>query len=286
MLGEDWPPVLPRELLERGFEHDGRRVPLVGPQGIFKPAAISGDMPLSITTVPPRPDRPAPYDDDFGYGTVVYKYRGTDPMHHENVGLRRAMTTQTPLVYFKGIVPGRYLAVWPVYVIGDNPAQLAFSIAFEPGDTSVLPEAILVVEEARRSYAQRVVRQRLHQAGFRERVLAAYRRTCSICRLRHDQLLDAAHIIADGRPGGDPVVPNGLALCKLHHAAFDANILGIRPDLVVEVRRDVLEEIDGPMLRHGLQGLHGAGVWTPRLPTLRPSVDRLEERYAEFREAG
>lgn len=30
--------VLPRELLARGFDFRGRRVPLVGPQGIFKPA--------------------------------------------------------------------------------------------------------------------------------------------------------------------------------------------------------------------------------------------------------
>jgi len=41
-------------------------------------------------------------------------------------------------------------------------------------------------------------------------------------------------------------VPNGLALCKIHHAAFDMNILGIRPDHVVEIRTDVLEERDGP----------------------------------------
>ena len=43
--------VLPRALLAQGFQFDGRRVPILGPQGIFKPAVLP-EMPLSITTVP------------------------------------------------------------------------------------------------------------------------------------------------------------------------------------------------------------------------------------------
>jgi putative restriction endonuclease len=83
------------------------------------------------------------------------------------------------------------------------------------------------------------------------------------------------------------VVTNGLALCKLHHAAFDRHIVGIRPDLVVEVRQDILDEIDGPMLRHGLQELQGTKLLV--LPTRRaqhPNVEALSERYDVFRSAG
>jgi len=82
--------------------------------------------------------------------------------------------------------------------------------------------------------------------GFRQRVLRAYQQCCAICRLRHDELLEAAHILPDGHPLGEPVIPNGLALCKLHHAAFDLYLIGVTPDLEVTVRLDVLEEIDGP----------------------------------------
>ena len=106
--------------------------------------------------------------------------------------------------------------------------------------------------EIRRRYVTRLVRQRLHQQAFRKRVLDAYREHCAICRLRHQELLEAAHIVADRDPEGEPKVSNGLALCKLHHAAFDCDIIGVRPDYVVEIREDVLEEIDGPMLQHGL----------------------------------
>jgi putative restriction endonuclease len=116
--------------------------------------------------------------------------------------------------------------------------------------------------------------------------LDAYEETCAVCRLRHWELLDAAHILPDNHPLGEPVVPNGLALCKLHHAAFDADILGVRPDLKIEVRHDVLREADGPMLKVGLQGFDGQIITVPRQKSLRPNVDFLAERYERFRKAG
>ena len=107
---------------------------------------------------------------------------------------------------------------------------------------------------------------------------------CAICRLRHQELLEAAHIVADRDPEGEPKVSNGLALCKLHHAAFDCHIIGVNPDYRVEVRLDVLEEIDGPMLQHGLQGFHGSSLWLPSKESLKPDQRFLEERYALFRQ--
>lgn len=278
--GEWWPPVLPRDLLAAGFTFQGHRVPLLGPQGIFKPAILP-TIPLSITTVAPSIRKPAPYDDEFGYGHLVYRYRGTDAGHMDNVGLRTALREQTPLIYFHGIVPGRYLCVWPVFIAGDSRAELSFQVAFDPSELVGVPE-LLAEEDARRAYALRLVKQRLHQVGFRERVLTAYQRTCAVCRLRHEELLDASHIIPDGRPRGDPVIPNGLSLCKLHHSAFDANIIGVRPDLTIAVRSDVLAEVDGPMLVHGLQETNNQRIWVPRTRELQPGPERLEERYGEF----
>jgi putative restriction endonuclease len=81
-------------------------------------------------------------------------------------------------------------------------------------------------------------------------------------------------------------VPNGLALCKIHHAAYDRNIVGIRPDLVVEVQPRVLAEVDGPMLLHGLQEMRGVRLTIPRARHAHPDKARLEERYEEFRSVG
>ncbi len=281
--GED----LPRRELARGFEFEGTRVPLLGPQGIFKPAILP-EVPLSITTAPRVEGKPRPYEDEIlGGGRIVYRYRGTDPRHRDNVGLRRAMERRTPLVYFFGLMPGWYAAERPIFIVGEDPSRLAFLVQL--GMPGVLgrrgEDSGERVNEGRREYYTTLALQRVHQRSFRRRVLAAYRETCAVCRLRHRELLDAAHIIRDTEPRGDPVVRNGLSLCKLHHAAFDRNLLGVRPDLVVELREDLLREEDGPMLIHGLQGFQGRKIRVPRSPRKRPDPDRLEERYEEFRRA-
>ncbi len=281
---------LPRTLLAEGFPFEGDRIRLLGPQGIFKPQRMQ--LPLSITTT-----SNGPYDDGFrGDDVLYYHYRGTDPNHRDNVGLREAMRRRVPLVYFHGFVPGRYLAVWPVFIVGDDPGALTFSVQVD--DATGLAQRLRVAEtagaagsylddpgtDARRAYITATVRVRLHQQGFRERVLLAYRQQCALCRLRHEELLDAAHIIPDGEPDSEPIVPNGIALCKLHHAAFDRYFFGIRPDLTVEVSAAILREEDGPMLRHGLQGIHGQRIHRPSSPSLRPDPAFLERRYERFRE--
>lgn len=76
---------------------------------------------------------------------------------------------------------------------------------------------------------------------------------------------------------------NGLALCKIHHAAYDTRILGVRPDLVVQIRTDILGETDGPLLENGLKALHGRNlVAVPRSSRERPDRDLLAVRYERF----
>jgi putative restriction endonuclease len=279
--------VLPISVLRQGFVWEGQRVPLMGPQGIFKPAVLPG-APLSITTVPVVEGRSRPYEDEVGPdGFLRYRYRGTDPGHHENVGLRLAMERQLPLVYLFGTTPGWYRPEWPVFIVGDDPSTLTFTVAMDDPQALRPDLTVDVVDEARRRYVTRLARHRLHQLAFRQRVLRAYRDSCTVCRLHHVELLDAAHIRSDTHPQGEPVVTNGLAMCKLHHAAFDRQIVGIRPDYVVEIRHDVLDEIDGPMFRHGLQDLHGRPLLVvPSRRSQHPDAEALAERYETFRAAG
>lgn len=276
--------VLPYHVLRDGFRFQGERVPLLGPQGIFKPAVLSA-MPLSLTTAPPHPGRAAPYDDELGDdGMIRYRYRGTDPSHRDNAGLRRAMACRVPLVYFYGIVQSKYLAQYPTFVVADDPDRLTFLLQVDQAEAVVAPGTEVGESvQARREYITRAVKVRLHQAAFRERVLTAYRRCCAMCRLRHAPLLDAAHIIADRLPQGLPLVSNGLSHCKLHHAAFDRHLVGVRPDGVVQVARSILDEEDGPMLRHGLQGMHGQAILLPRRVADHPNRQALEQRFEEFR---
>ena len=275
--------TLPRKVLEKGFEHQGQRIPLFGPQGISDPASM--EVPVSITTSPN-----GPYDDAFGSdGLLRYRYRGTDPNHRDNKGLRFAMEERLPLVYFHGLVPGKFVATWPVFLVRDHPDLLAFSVAVDDASHTTMPSNLqsAIAEEgteARREYVTSVARRRLHQSAFRERVLRAYRHQCALCRLSHDELLNASHIIPDSEPEGEPVVSNGLALCTLHHAAFDRFFIGVRPDYTIEVRSDVLEEHDGPTLRYAIQGLHNQSITLPRRREDLPSVEHLTTRYDRFLE--
>ena len=108
---------------------------------------------------------------------------------------------------------------------------------------------------------------------------------CALCRLRHTELLDAAHITPDIEEEGDPVVSNGLSLCKLHHAAFDNFFFTVTPDYRVEVRPSILGESDGPMLIIGLQDINGSLIQLPTRAAQRPDVARLEKRLEIFRAA-
>ena len=106
-----------------------------------------------------------------------------------------------------------------------------------------------------------------------------------MCQLKHEPLLDAAHIVPDSDERGQPEIPNGLSLCKIHHTAYDVGILGISPDYKVHLRNDVLDEIDGPMLRHGLQAMHGSLIQLPRRVDFRPREEYLADRFARFQAA-
>lgn len=273
-------PLTWRELTQ-GFVHDGEPVALIGQKGIWKPRQMS--LPISIVTAAPRDGGgPAPYDDQVtDDGLLRYRYEGTDPHLYTNRWLRECMRQRVPLIYLHGVAKGLYLASWPVLVANDDPAGLSVLVEmldparFRPD----LPMAI--ADEAERRFYTRLTKQRLEQATFRYRVMRAYGESCSVCRLRHGELLDAAHIVSFV-DDGPSTVDNGLALCKIHHAAYDHNILGVSPDARLHLRRDLLDEIDGPMLRHGLQEVHGRSIVLPSRSLDRPRREFLQRRWDQF----
>jgi len=269
------------------FAFDGRLVRLIAPRsGIWRPAGCPAAVSF-FTRFTPISERP-PYDDHVGEdGFPRYKWRGHDPDHADNVALRQATQLQKPLIWLRGIRPGLYQPEYPVWLAGEEPKQEQFVVAlvdqlrdlWTPGLVDALPHNPV------RLYAMREVKARLHQPLFRTEVLLAYDSQCALCRLRYRRLLDAAHIREDA-DGGEPVVPNGVAMCAIHHRAFDADVLGVRPDYKIEIRSDVLREHDGPTLQHALQGLHGVLIELPKRTAQRPNPDLLEERYERFRAAG
>lgn len=182
-------------VIEEGVPFEGQRIPLISQQGIFKPRILP-ELPLSITT-----SHSGPYDDRQGAGDLLlYRYRGTDPMHRDNVGLRKAWKRQAPLVS-------------------------ATRSCSTPPTSSPTP------------------------------IRSASRRSATACR------------------------------CASSTTRPSTATSSASADYVVQVRPDVLEEEDGPMLLHGLKGMHGERILLPRRATHKPDPELLARRFEVFRGA-
>jgi putative restriction endonuclease len=262
------------ELLD--YRHGDEKLPLIDySRGIRNPASFKST--LSIVS-----SANGPYDDtESADGMLHYAYRKGDPWSGDNSKLRNAMKTGMPLILFRKEIKNVLTPVFPVYVVDDEPENRQFIIALDEAFRFIADPKHL--SQPQREYSLRLAKQRLHQPAFRTRVLVAYGTKCAICELKHGALLDAAHIVPDGHQLGVPTVNNGLALCKIHHAAYDQNMLGITPDFQVRIDRDLLLEIDGPMLKHGLQEMHGRYLSLPDRRVDHPSPELLAWRLASFR---
>src|SRR5271157_197199 len=88
----------------------------------------------------------------------------------DNRWLREAFENRVPIIYFLGIAPGRYQAILPAFIGGWDRSSKRARITFGlPGQNSLTPPAT----EIERRYALQTVKQRLHQASFREAVIGA-----------------------------------------------------------------------------------------------------------------
>ena len=107
--------------------------------------------------------------------------------------------------------------------------------------------------------------------GFRREVLRAYEQRCAICdyngRLGLSPFgLEAAHIKWHAYGGAD-TVPNGLALCSLHHVAFDRGAIGLRDNLEVIVSQDL---VGGNTVERDFIDYSGKSLRLPKDPSLIP----------------
>jgi len=278
-LSQAYDDLVPVAVLREGFTFGGERVSFGSfYSGIYRAARQLGPAPLTLVT-----SAASPYEDAFDEETraILYAYRSGSLNHPDNRALDAAFEYQVPLIYFKGVEKGQYAVVQPVFVTDRDPEtrmvlpEPGLPLADMTGEGLVTPKAV-------RTVALREVKVRLDQHRFRREVMRAYRRRCTVCTLKRPELVQAAHIVEFADPDSLSDVGNGLALCAIHHLAYDRNVMGIDPTGVVHIAKNVLEETDGPMLREGLQGFHGAAIVQPRRPADRPDPERLALRFDRF----
>jgi len=210
---------LSSQQLAEGFPFEGSRIPLVNPQrGIFKPRQMRHL--LSIRTVFPKPGAKIWYDDQRQVHRQIYQsddlveyaFMGNNPDAADNRWLREACEQRIPIIYFIGIAPGRFVAQVPAFIAEWNRHSLKASVGF--GEPVAYGGAVFPDELPARRYALSAVKQRLHQATFRQAVLTAYEGRCALSGLPEPMLLPPSRmnrVVIDrmGRSGARAKRPRG-----------------------------------------------------------------------------
>lgn len=277
--------ALPWSAIAQGFTARGDRYLFASAaEGIFKPAAMT-DV-LSIKTVVPKPEGRIWYHDQSSpkfsseHDVLWYAFTGRDKGNARNRWLLRAMERQLPLIYFFGVAPAVYEPIFPAFIVKWNAEKLSCGLSFSISESEARPS---IPSPPERRYATRSVEQRLHQSMFRQRVLSACRYRCALTQLPGAWLVDAAHIVPDRHEDlGQPDIRNGICMSKLHHAAYDAGLIGIDSDLRIHISKLLLDTRDGPMLEQGFKALAGRFIHVPTDPSASPDRDRLAFRFERF----
>ncbi|MYD43340.1 MAG: HNH endonuclease [Gammaproteobacteria bacterium] len=235
------------------------------------------------------------YNSEEGIDYSFMRKNGKEGAHFaQNQWLLSAYKKQIPIIYFLAVAPGRYEAIIPTFIGGWDPdlykARLIFGLPLRNSltDIDVIDTGVLADDPSfsnERKYALRTVKQRLHQASFREALIHAYDGRCAISNLPEPKLIDAAHIYPDANEEfGQPIVSNGLPLSKIHHAAFDSDLIGIDPEFRVHVSRRLISRRDGPLL-DAIKRIEGQRLHLPKQKVHWPDPSRLESRFDQFKAA-
>lgn len=266
-----------RDFLRTAYAYGDQTVPLMDRQnGIWNPKGF--DSTLSITQT-----LKGPYTDQSDGALQQYSYErlpNRPLVSGRNIKLRAAAANGDPLIMFQEILPSLYIPRYPVFIIHDDPVAGYVWVTLDESFRQY-HDPLAEFGDLRR-YAEQVTKVRLHQKSFRSRILHAYESKCAVCRLEKSALLDAAHITPDGDADSSTSVTNGIALCKIHHAAYDRRILAIDGDYRIHLRRDFLSATDNPMLLHGMQRVAGTTIAVPPRKADQPDRERLHLRFLEF----
>ncbi len=275
--------AVPDKALKKGFVFEGEVISLRGPQGIFKAQQME-NVTLSIMTRISR-DGAKPIYIDKETDDGFYQYSFEESKNNRNRYLYASYSQTTPFVYFKAIKPAIYQCIWPCFVASINESKRYFEI--QVGRKPRFLEAITITDyekpkELEARYLVRETKVRGHQAAFREIVLDAYRSRCAITGLPEKKLLEAAHIIPDSDELSTQCVSNGIALNRLHHRAYDADLIGIDPEYRIHIGTALTSIKDGPLLENGILSFDGHKLNLPRNKNSWPDVDYLNRRFENF----
>lgn len=111
---------------------------------------------------------------------------------------------------------------------------------------------IVAVKNQERQVVLSQIARKFRATDFRRRVLGAYEHRCAVCGVQLE-LIDAAHIIPVAALTSTDETKNGIALCKLHHTAFDRNLISFDERYKIEVSDSEVSRLTAANLAGGLR---------------------------------
>ncbi|HEY8506447.1 MAG TPA: HNH endonuclease, partial [Gemmataceae bacterium] len=199
--------------------------------------------------------------------------------YHDGVATQARKTTPPEIVV--AVAPSFLLWYIQDGEILHNSGRDALAVG-ELIDAAPEVERAFVDESENAAQAERRFRlveavQAVRDARFRPAVLQAYSHQCALCPISLN-LVDAAHIIPVKRPHSTDDPTNGLALCRLHHAAYDSGLVGVRSDYSILLNPRVLDRLRELDFVRGLdefRSLLRDRIRHPVEPEVRPNPEYL-----------
>lgn len=121
----------------------------------------------------------------------------------------------------------------------------------------------------RRRFGVSSTRRALRDANFKGRVLTAYSNACAMCGVQL-RLVDAAHILPAAHPDSTDETSNGIALCALHHRAYDRGLITFDTRYRTHRKGTMEDEIMAANLDRGLADFQARLFPMIEVPPARP----------------
>jgi len=163
-----------------------------------------------------------------------------------------------------------------LHTLGEDPVVLAAVAAAAQAAPDAPPAPPDVPPERR--HVLREVLEAVRAHDFRQRVLTAYGRRCAVCGMGLE-LLQAAHLVPVGEPGGTDETSNGIALCSLHHDAYDRGLITVTAQYEIRINEPMLAAHRKAGVGHGEEPFRTSLGSEIRLPDMK--ADRPKKNYLE-----
>jgi len=276
--------AIPAAAIREGFKYAGDNVQLENQViGIFKPRQMEKGA-LSIKTTMPRGGGINIYNDQVNDdGFYHYSLQRGDPYGGNNKYLWQSLEFNQPFIYFHAVAPAIYKALWPCFIVNIEPEKRFALVSL--GITEVTKKTepnYKLPGEFESRYLVRESKARLHQSSFREAVLQAYNWRCAITGLAVTKLIEAAHIIPDQEIGEKQFLKNGIALSRIHHRAYDSDLIGIDADFKVHIGTELSSSPGNRFMESSFLRFDGQLLNLPSNIDAIPHKDYLARRFEKY----